>query len=303
MTESEPKVIQAQLELALSRKLNVLSGAEPMFHLWLQYPTFAASLDRVAKANGVSIAGCGFNPGFVFDTLVVALARVSTAITRVEISRVAKVGPGGPGDIKHVGVGLWPEEFKRKVATGEVVGHWGNQGSMAAVAERLGLPIDRIEESWEPITRPYPVQSSPRAVSADWPLGTIEPGRVVDIIQDAVAYVGDREAIKIHLGMYYEPERHGLELADEITIEGSHRVHAILKPNFRAGPTMGPMMMSCTYDILQAAPGLHSMLDFSLGGGYRGGFRLALDPERKPVPGKMWLVPVPAGSHVESLSQ
>jgi hypothetical protein len=293
MTESEPQVIQAQLELALSHKLNVLSAAEPMFHLWLQSPAFAASLDCVAKANGVSIAGCGINPGFVLDTLVVVLARVSTAITRVEISRVAKIPGGGPGDIKHVGVGLWPDEFKGKLATGEVVGHMGMCES--TVAERIGLPIDRIEQSWEAITRPYPIESSHRAVSKDWPLGTIEPGRVVDIIQDAVAYVSDREAIKIHLVMFHEPERHGLEPADEITIEGSHRVHAILKPSLLAGPQMGPMMINATYDILKAAPGLHSMLNFGLGGGYRGGFRLAVDPARPPVPGKMWLVQVPAG--------
>jgi hypothetical protein len=295
LTESDPKVIQPQLELALSRKLNVLSGAEPMFHLWLGSPAIAASLDRVAKANGVSIAGCGVNPGFVLDTLIVALAYVSTAITRVEVSRVARIPMGGPGDLKHVGTGLWPEEFKQKLAAGEITGHYGMYESMVAVAERVGLPIDRIEQTWVPITRPYPVEESPRAISADWPMGTLEPGRVVDITQDAVAYVGDREAIKIHLDMFHHPERHGLEPADEITIEGSPvQVHAILKPGLLAGSQTGAVLVNTTDGIVKAAPGLQSMFDFSLGGGYRGGFRLAMDPARPPVPGKMWLVQVPA---------
>jgi hypothetical protein len=35
---------------------------------------------------------------------------------------------------------------------------------------------------------------------------------------------------------------------------------------------------------------LRSVLDFSIGGNRRGGFRHETDPARPPVPGKVWLV-------------
>jgi hypothetical protein len=289
MTESVLPAIQPQLELALSRGLNVISAAESMFHAWLRYPDIAARLDRLAKANGVSITGCGINPGFVFDALVVALARISTAITHVETSRVVSVS-SGPSDIDHVGFGLWPDEFREKLATGRIVGHMGMCETIAAVAERLGLPVDRIEESWQTRTSPHPVQAT---------IGTLEPGRVTAVIQEGLGFVGDSEAIKMALGMYYgegEPERLGVDRVDQITIEGSHRVHATIVPSSIPSFGAAQTIINATYDILQAAPGLHSMLDFSLGGGYRGGFRLALNPERKPVPGRMWLLPVPVGA-------
>jgi hypothetical protein len=286
MTESVLAAIQPQLELAMARKLNVISASEAMFHPSLRFPEVAASLDRVAREHGVTITGCGINPGFVFDTLVMALARVSTAVTGVQISRTIEVYGTGPHDIDHVGYGLWPDEFRKKVASGRVVGHMGMPESIASIAERLAIPIERIEENWETSTAEFPVDSGST-------LGILEAGRIIGITQQGAGYVGDRAAITMRLAMFYNPARHGLTEADEMTIEGSHRIHATIQPAAVSIFGAGLMIVNATYDVLRAGPGLMNILDASLGGAHRGGFRLVTDPDRPWQPGQVWVVPQP----------
>lgn len=280
MTESVLSKIQGQLELAMSHKLNVISAAESMFHPSLRYPEIAASLDRTAKAHGVSITGCGINPGFIFDALVLALGRVSTAVTHVRLSRVVEVSGTGPHDIDHVGFGLWPDDFRAKLASGRVEGHIGMPESIAAVAERFGIHIDHIAETWEPKTADFPIEST---------IGTLEPGRVIGIVQEGTGYLGDEERIRMTLSMYYEVPRQGLAEQDEINIAGSHNIHATLTPSAISILGAGLMIINATHEIVHAAPGLVNILDFSMGGPFRGGFRLGVDPARRPVPGQIWL--------------
>jgi 4-hydroxy-tetrahydrodipicolinate reductase len=283
MTESVLAAIQGQLEGAMAVGLNVISASEAMFHPALRFRPIADSLDRVARKHGVSITGCGINPGYVFDSLPLVLARVSSAITGVTINRVIDVHGTGPHDIDHVGYALWPAEFDEKIKTGRIVGHMGMPESIAAIAERMNIPIDRIDESWETSTAKFPVDSG----SA---LGMIEPGRIIGIAQQGVGMVGERRAIVMRLVMFYEPARHGLVEADEIIIEGTHRVHCKLTPAAISIFGAGLMIINATHDLINAPPGLHSILDFSMGGNRRGLYRLALDPKRPPTPARTWLV-------------
>ena len=288
MTESHVPAIQSQLEQAMGAGLDVISASEGMFHPGLRFPAVASALHECAVANGVSIVGCGINPGFIFDSLVLVLGRVTTAVTGVTASRVIDVTGTGLHDIDHVGFGLPTDEFEAKLATGRIVGHMSMPESIAALGERFGLRIERIEERWEAHTSEEPVDSA-----SD--LGTIEPGRVVGISQHGRGFVGDEAVIRMNLLMFYRPERFGHEQTDDIVIEGTHRVHATLSPAAVSIQGAGLMIMNAVHDVIAAPPGLRSVLDFSMGGRCRGGFRLALDPARPPVPGTTWLVrrPIP----------
>ncbi len=283
MTESHVPTIQPQLEQAMAAGLNVVSASEGMFHPGLRFSEVARALDACAVANGVSVVGCGINPGFVFDTLVLVLGRVTTAVTGLATSRVIDVTGTGLHDIDHVGFGLPPDEFEAKLATGRIVGHMSMPESIAAVGERFGLAVDRIEESWQAHTSAEPIDSG-----SD--LGTIEPGRVVGIAQRGRGFVGDKAAVTMSLAMFYQPERFGQEQIDDIVIEGTHRVHATLSPAAVSIQGAGLMIMNATHDVIAAPPGLRNVLDFSIGGRRRGGFELVVDPARPPVPGTTWLV-------------
>jgi hypothetical protein len=117
---------------------------------------------------------------------------------------------------------------------------------------------------------------------------------VIGISQFGSGYIGEREAIQMSLIMFYDPARHGLEEVDDLVIEGSHRVHLKTQPAAVSIKGAGLMMINLARDIVEASPGLHSVLSFGMGGAYRGGFRLIADPNRPAQPNTLWLTPVSA---------
>jgi 4-hydroxy-tetrahydrodipicolinate reductase len=288
MTESVLAHVEGQMTEALDAGLNVLSASEAMFHPALRYPDVAERLDAAARRSGVSISGTGINPGFSFDSLPLLLARVTSGVRAIRISRTIDVTGTGPGDIDHVGYGLWPDEFQRKIAEGRVVGHMGGPESIACLAERLGLDIDRVAESWSTSTASFPVDSGTAA------LGMIEPGRVIGITQEMSGMRGETQVISLRLVMYYRPELHGLRVADDIDIEGAHHVRASLVPAALSLFGAANMIVNATHDVIGAAPGLVNMLDMTIAGTRRGGFRYVVDPASRPRPGEVRLVRLPA---------
>jgi hypothetical protein len=288
MTESVLEHIEGQMMQALDAGINVLSASEAMFHPALRHGGVAARLDAAARRNGVSISGTGINPGFSFDSLPLMLARATSGVTKINVTRIIDVTGTGPGDIDHVGYALKPDEFRAKIASGRIHGHIGMPESIAAIAERLNMTIDRIEETWETETADFPVDSGTPA------LGMIEPGRVIGIIQKGAGYEGETLRITMRLVMYYQPERFGLEAADTVELVGAHHVRASLRPAALSLFGAANVIVNALHDVVNAPPGLVNTLDFSIGGARRGGFRYKADfsgPQRaglvrlKKVPG------------------
>jgi 4-hydroxy-tetrahydrodipicolinate reductase len=271
MTESILSKIEGQMTDILKRGINLISASEGMFHPTLRFPDVAGRLDAVAKANGVSITGVGINPGYIFDSVPLMIARCTSGVTGVNIRRVIEVTGTGPGDIDHVGFQLMPDEFHKRIKSGRIVGHMGLPDTIAAVAERLNLKIDRIEEAWETATATFPVDSGVKE------LGMIEPGRVIGITQTGRGMLGDKAVVSMSLLMYYNPKKHGLEEADEIEIVGSHHIRVSFRPAAVSIFGAGNMIVNATHDVIAAPPGLVNVLDFSIAGVERGGYRYVLD--------------------------
>jgi 4-hydroxy-tetrahydrodipicolinate reductase len=288
MTESVLAHIEGQLTEALEAGLNVISASEAMFHPALRFPDAAERLDAAARRGRASITGVGINPGFSFDSVPLMLARATSGVRRVAITRTIDVTGTGPGDIDHVGYALPPEEFREKIASGRIVGHMGMPESIAAVAERLNLEIDRVEESWDTETAGFPVDSGTPS------LGMIDPGRVIGISQTGAGFRGSTEVVTMRLVMYYQPERFGLEPADTIEIEGAHHIRASLRPAALSLFGAANTVVNATHDVVAAPAGLVSALDFSIAGARRGGFRYRADLSRPPRAGVVPLTRVDA---------
>ena len=283
LTESDPARIEHQLVAALSRGLDVISASEAMFHPGLRHPGFAARIDAAAKAADVSVSGVGINPGFSFDSVPLALARATSGVKRVAITRAVDVTGTGPGDIDHVGYALRPDEFEAKIASGRIVGHMGMPESIAMLAEHLGIAIDRVEEDWQTETAAFPVDSGTPS------LGMIEPGRVIGITQTGTGRRGTEAVVTMRLVMYYQPERFGIDVADTIDIEGAHHLRASIRPAALSLFGAANTVVNATHDVLDAPAGLFSILDASIGGARRGGFRYEVDPARTARPGAVAL--------------
>jgi len=284
MTESSVAAITPQLQVALGHGLNVISAAESMFYPTLRYPDIAALLDRTARAHGVTITGTGVNPGFVFDSLILAIATASSQISSIDLNRVVEVAGTGPGDIDHTGFGLWPDDFQAKLQAGQIVGHMGFAESVALVAERLGLPIDRFQEQWTPVTSDQPVAST---------IGLLEPGRVTGIVQTGIACLGTRPVISARLAMYYDAARHEPEV-DEITIHGRHTIHLQLQPSAISILSAALLLVNTAPAVVAAAPGLINVVDLPVAASRRGTFHLRLDRDSSQGPGILNFVVEPS---------
>lgn len=287
MTESVLAHVEGQMIEALEAGLNVISASEAMFHPALRYPDVAARLDAAARRREVSISGTGINPGFSFDSLPLVLARVTSGVKRIVITRCIDVTGTGPGDIDHVGYGLWPAEFEEKIRSGRIVGHMGAPESIACLGERLDIELDRVVQRWKTSTASHPVDSGSAY------LGMIEPGRVIGITQEIAGLLGQETRISLSLIMYYNPEQHGLRVADEIELVGSHHVRASIVPAALSLFGAANMVVNATHDVIGAAPGLVNMLDLSIGGARRGGFRYVVDSAAPFQAGEVRLVRVP----------
>jgi 4-hydroxy-tetrahydrodipicolinate reductase len=279
MTESKPHLIKGQLLAALAAGLNVVSAAESMFYPGLRHGAFAAELDRAARDNGVSITGTGINPGFSYDVLPLVLARGTSAVERLTIHRCIDVTGTGPGDIEHVGYGLTPEEFNRRVADGRVEGHMGAPESLIRIADRLNLEIDEITEAWDLETASFEVDSG------DPTLGVLPPGRVIGITQRARALHRGREVMRTSLAMYYQPEKFGLVEEDRIEIDGAMPVRMSIKPAMQSLFGAANIVANSIVPLAEAAPGLVSPLDLPTGGAERALARYVVDGSRQPRPG------------------
>jgi hypothetical protein len=216
----------SDLRKILKAGINCISIAEEMADAQAQNPALANELDLLAKQNGVSIIGTGVNPGFVLDLLVVALTGGNHTVDRIEASRVNDLSPYGPTVMKSQGVGTTPEAFKAGVADGSIVGHVGFPESIHMISDALGLGVDRIEQSREPIIS---------KVHRETPFIKVEPGMVAGCAHIGIGYCGNKEVIKLIHPQQIHPNLENQDTGDYINIYGKPEIHMSVKPEIAGG--------------------------------------------------------------------
>lgn len=65
---SSLEVIYPQLERCVAAKANVVSTCEELVYPYRKEPQLSAKIDKMAKANKVTVLSTGVNPGFLMDT-------------------------------------------------------------------------------------------------------------------------------------------------------------------------------------------------------------------------------------------
>ena len=232
--------------------INVISIAEEMSEPAAQNPKLSKKLDKLAKKHKVSVLGTGVNPGFVLDLLVVALSGGNHTVERIEASRVNDLSPYGPTVMKSQGVGTTPEDFKAGVADGSIVGHVGFPESIQMISEALGLGVDRIVQSREPIIS---------SVYRETPYVKVEPGMVAGCAHIGAGYCGDKEVVKLIHPQQIHPHLENQDTGAYIHIFGKPEVHMAIKPEIAGGiATMG-VTVNMIPQVVAATPGLKRMID------------------------------------------
>jgi hypothetical protein len=245
----------SDLRKILKAGINCISIAEEMADAQAQNPALANELDLLAKQNGVSIIGTGVNPGFVLDLLVVALTGGNHTVDRIEASRVNDLSPYGPTVMKSQGVGTTPEAFKAGVADGSIVGHVGFPESIHMISDAVGLGVDRIEQSREPIIS---------KVHRETPFIKVEPGMVAGCAHIGIGYCGNKEVIKLIHPQQIHPNLENQDTGDYINIYGKPEIHMSVKPEIAGGIATIGVAVNLIPLIVAATPGLKRMIDLPI---------------------------------------
>lgn len=241
-----------RLKLCLERKLNVISTAEEMSYPQAQNPELAESLDQIAKENGVSILGTGINPGLIMDLLVVILTGCMTDLTSVEAKRVNSLSPFGKAVMEEQGVGISVEAFEKGVKDGSLAGHVGFSESIRMIADAVGWEVQEIKAQMQPIVT---------SVDRKSPYGFAKAGDVAGVNMTGQGIVDGEERIHMIHPQQIEPEMEGTYTGDYITLKGSPEVNMSIKPEVDGGLGTIAMCVNMIPQVINATPGLKTMLD------------------------------------------
>jgi len=249
-TSSYLPEVADQLMECLEAESCVISTCEELAYPFRKYPELAAKLDAEAKSWGVALVGTGVNPGFVMDKLVLTLAAVSQ---RVEAARAVRIVDASKRRLplqKKIGAGISVEEFKEKVAAG-VLKHHGLPESVAMVSDGLGLGVEEITESIEPVVARERVQTEFLEVA---------PGQTAGVHQIARGLARGEEKIYMELQMYVGAE----ESSDTIELIGEPNIRITVPGGTHGDIATAAVVVNSIPAILDAPAGLRTSRDLPL---------------------------------------
>lgn len=252
-TDSFTRTAFDRLKFILEQGINVVSSAEEMSYPQAQEPELAKQLDEIAKANGVSILGTGVNPGHIMDLLVVLWTGICEEVEEITARRVNSLSPFGPAVMVEQGIGISKEEFIEGVKTGHLSGHVGFHESIAMVADAIGWKVDKVETSMEPITTDVDRKSEH---------GFAKAGSVAGVAMKGEGFVnGGKNLIHMDHPQQIEPEQVGVTTGDYVIIKGTPNVNMVNSPETPGGIGTIAMCVNMIPHVINARPGLHTMID------------------------------------------
>jgi 4-hydroxy-tetrahydrodipicolinate reductase len=248
------KVEQAadEIKIAVKGGANVISIAEEMAYPSYEAPGLSEEIHELALDKKVTVVGTGINPGFVLDLLVISLTGVCYSVDTITAKRVNDLSPYGPSVLKTQGVGITPEAFRKGVADGSVVGHFGFPESISMIARALGLKIDKIEQTREPIIS---------KVHRETEFVKIEPGLTAGCTHTAKGYVGGKAVIHLIHPQQVHPQLERVETGDHIEIKGEPDVNFSSAPEIPGGIGTIALAVNMIPQVVTSLPGLKTMAD------------------------------------------
>ncbi len=249
-TASFARDVAGDIIAAVEAGLNVITTTEEMAFPWAGQPEIARRIDEAARTNAVTVLGTGVNPGFVLDTLIIALTGACERVDSIRAARINDLSAFGPTVLSTQGVGTTPEEFARGLASGTIVGHVGFPQSMAMIAGAIGWRIDRIEEEREPI-----ISQTHRRT----PYVEVRPGMVAGCRHVASGFGEGRLLIKLEHPQQVHPQLEDVETGDYIWIDGLPPVSLRIKPELPGGTGTIAVVVNMIPAVVAAPPGLVDM--------------------------------------------
>ena len=263
-----------KIKFILEKKINCITSAEEMAYPQAQSPDLAKKLDQIAKENGVSVLGTGINPGLIMDLLVILMTGCCKSVDHITARRVNSLSPFGPAVMEEQGIGITPEEFRAGVEAGKLSGHVGFAESIGMISDALGWKLSGFEQSMEPIITDIDRKS---------PHGFAKAGNVAGCAMKGRGYVDGKLTIEMEHPQQIEPELAGVKTGDYVMIQGMPNINMVNSPEVPGGIGTIAMLVNMIPHVINARPGLHTMLTLPVPHAIMGDMRDMVRDEAKIV--------------------
>jgi len=251
-TDSYTKGAFPKIKKIVEYGVNVISTAEEMSYPKANEPDLALEIDRLAKANSVTVLGTGVNPGMMMDLLAICMTGINKDIKGFEISRINSLSPFGKTVMEEQGVGLSVKEFNEKLEKNEIAGHVGFKESAFMIADALGLKVESFNQSMKPIITDVDRKS---------PYGFAKAGDVCGVEMSAEAVLENNLIIKLYHPQQIEPEMAGVSTGDYIKILGNPEINLGNSPEVEGGIGTIAICVNMIPLVINAKSGLATMID------------------------------------------
>jgi len=249
-TSSSLKKTFPQLEVCLKAGANVVSTCEELAYPLRKDPELSAKIDKLAKANQVTVLGTGINPGFLMDSWPLFMAGVCQQVKKVKSVRVQDASTRRGPFQKKIGAGCTMVEFQKKVEEG-TLRHVGLAESIAMIAAGLGWELDNITESIEPIVAKSPVKTE---------FVDVKPGQAAGVRQVGRGIMKGQEVITLE----FEAAVGYPKSYDAVYITGVPNMEVVVEGGTHGDVATAAIVVNSARRVIEGPSGLLTMKDLPI---------------------------------------
>jgi 4-hydroxy-tetrahydrodipicolinate reductase len=246
-TSSYMKTIHPEILQLIEHGASVVSTAEELSYPFVKYPEIAKDIDDRAAARETVVLGTGINPGFLLDTLAVALSGVCQKLNSIRAERVVDASRRRLPLQRKIGAGLSATEFEKRVAEGTIK-HVGLPESVGLIALAMGWKVGEIQERISPVI-------AEKGAKSDYI--TVPPGSVAGVRQVAKGILAGQELVVLDLRMYLGAENPH----DSILLDGIPPVDMVIRGGVQGDRATPAIIVNALPKVANLQPGLRTMLD------------------------------------------
>jgi 4-hydroxy-tetrahydrodipicolinate reductase len=176
--------------------------------------------------------------------------------------------------MEEQGVGISVDEFNKGVASGTLAGHVGFAESVAMIADGMGLETDSFRQQMEPIVTTIDRKS---------PYGFAPAGHLAGVNMTGQGLKDGKVVIDMFHPQQIEPEMEGTHTGDYIVLQGDPPISMSITPEIDGGVGTIGMCINCIPQVINADPGVITMLDIPVPRAIMGDFARLIKPGKKVV--------------------
>jgi 4-hydroxy-tetrahydrodipicolinate reductase len=164
-----------------------------------------------------------------------------------------------------------PDRFREMAAEGKLAGHVGFAESVGMISSALGWKLSEpVRQSMEPIVS---------SVARKSPYAEVAPGQAAGCDMNGFGVIDGETKIIMNHPQQIEPEAEGASTGDYMTIEGTPEIRMAIEPEVSGGIGTIAMCVNMIPQVINASPGLKTMLDLPVPRAIMGDMRDRIERE------------------------